>query len=147
MMEILSYHEVPDETVLEGIMELHQHVFEGATLTVETLQEKDKLFVLIAKDGEKIIGFKIGYQYADDTFYSWLGGVHADYRGKGIATQLMEKQHELVRGLGYAKIRTISRNKRREMLLLNIKFGFDIMETFISKKGTHKIVLEKEMSK
>ena len=147
MMEILSYHEVPDETVLEGIMELHQHVFEDATLTVETLQEKEKLLVLIAKDSERIIGFKIGYQYADDTFYSWLGGVHADYRGKGIATQLMEKQHELVRGLGYAKIRTISRNKRREMLLLNIKFGFDIMETFISKKGTHKIVLEKEMSK
>lgn len=146
-MDFLAYQEVPETQVLEGIMELHRHVFEGAQLSLEELQEKEKLLLLIAKDGERVIGFKIGYRYADDTFYSWLGGVHADYRGKGIATQLMERQHELVRGLGYAKIRAISRNKRREMLLLNIKFGFDIVETFMSKKGTHKILLEKELKK
>lgn len=146
-MDILSYQEVPETPVLEGIMELHRHVFEGAQLSLEELQEKEKLLLLIAKDCDRVIGFKIGYQYAEDTFYSWLGGVHADYRGKGVATQLMERQHGMVRGLGYAKIRTISRNKRREMLLLNIKFGFDVVETFISKKGTHKILLEKELKK
>ena len=144
-MEFLTFRGIPEGDVLAGIMELHEHVFEGAELTVEKLMEKENLLILVAKEDEKIVGFKIGYEFNPSTFYSWLGGVHTDYRGKGIAKQLMQLQHELVKSEGYTKVRTISRNNKREMLLLNIKFGFDILETFTSKKGKHKIVLEKEL--
>lgn len=144
-MEYVYYQEIPENEILMGIMDLHKHVFEGAELGLEELMEKKELLSFVALAGKRVVGFKIGFEYANDTFYSWLGGVHVDYRGKGIASELMRRQHEKVKSLGYPKIRTISRNKRREMLLLNIKFGFDIIETFTSAKGTHKIVLEKEL--
>lgn len=144
-MEYTYYQETPEVNVLNGIMELHKHVFEGAELKLEELTEKKNLLIFVAIDSNRIIGFKMGYKFNDHTFYSWLGGVHSDYRGKGIASELMHHQHEKVKSLGYSKVRTISRNKRRAMLLLNIKFGFDVVETFVSKKGTHKIVLEKEL--
>lgn len=144
-MEYVHYHEIPENDILIGIQELHQHVFEGAKLTIEELSEKKNILIFVAKDEERVVGFKIGYAFSEYTFYSWLGGVHSDYRGKGIALELMHQQHKLLQSLGYTKVRTISRNKRRKMLLLNIKFGFDVIETFISEKGTHKIVLEKEL--
>lgn len=144
-MEYNHYQETPETDVLNGIMELHKHVFEGAELKLEELTEKKNLLIFVAIDSDCVVGFKMGYEFNDHTFYSWLGGVHSDYRGKGIASELMHRQHEKVKSLGYPKVRTISRNKRRAMLLLNIKFGFDVVETFVSKKGTHKIVLEKEL--
>lgn len=145
-MEYVCYQEIPEIEVLTGIMELHKHVFEGAELGIEELMEKKNLLIFVALDSDRVVGFKIGYEYANDIFYSWLGGVHSDYRGKGIASGLMHRQHNLVKSLNYKKVRTISRNKRREMLLLNIKIGFDVIETFYSEKGTHKIVLEKKLS-
>lgn len=144
-MEYNHYQETPETDVLNGIMELHKHVFEGAELKLEELTEKKNLLIFVAIDSNRVVGFKMGYEFNDHTFYSWLGGVHSDYRGKGIASELMHRQHEKVKSLGYPIVRTISRNKRRAMLLLNIKFGFDVVETFVSKKGTHKIVLEKEL--
>lgn len=64
-------------------------------------------------------------------------------RGQGIASQLMRKQHEKVLELGYSKVRTYGRNKRKTMLITNIHHGFDIVSTFIDDKGRHKIVFEK----
>ena len=145
-MEYMHYQEIPEIEVLTGIMELHKHVFEGAELGLAELMEKKNLLIFVALDSNRVVGFKVGYEFNDYTFYSWLGGVHSDYRGKGIASELMHRQHNLVKLLGYTKVRTISRNKRREMLLLNIKIGFDVIETFHSEKGTHKIVLEKILS-
>lgn len=142
-MDYMYFQGVPDTQTLSGVLELHKHVFEGSELETEKLKEKSNLIVFVAKVHERVIGFKIGYDYGNRTFYSWLGGVHKDYRGKGIAKELMSRQHELVKSMGYTKARTISRNEKREMLILNIKFGFDIKETFTSDKGKHKIVLEK----
>ena len=142
-MDYMYFQGVPDTQTLSGVLELHKHVFEVSELETEKLKEKSNLIVFVAKDHERVIGFKIGYDYGNRTFYSWLGGVHKDYRGKGIAKELMSRQHELVKSMGYTKARTISRNEKREMLILNIKFGFDIQETFTSDKGKHKIVLEK----
>ncbi|MFJ8063545.1 GNAT family N-acetyltransferase [Psychrobacillus sp. NPDC096426] len=144
-MEYIYYQEIPESNVLIGIMELHKHVFEGAELGLEELTQKKNLLIFVALESDRVVGFKIGHEFNDYTFYSWLGGVHSDYRGKGIASELMRRQHELVKSLGYTKIRTISRNKRREMLLLNIKFSFDVIETFKSEKGTHKILMEKTL--
>lgn len=36
-------------------------------------------------------------------------------------------------------------NKWRGMLILNIKNGFDIIETYTDENGLHKIVLEKNL--
>ena len=145
MIKYSYFQDLPDSETLTGILALHRHVFDGSELPVQKLQAKDQLLILVAKSGEEVVGFKIGYRYSQDTFYSWLGGVHTAYRGQGIAKELMALQHDMVKAWGFQKVRTISRNVRREMLLLNIKTGFDVMETFVSNKGKHKIVLEKAL--
>jgi len=104
---------------LESLQELHAHVFDGAILTAEKLAMKNGLL------------------------YSWLGGVHVTKRGQGIASQLMKKQHEYIKTLGFDKVRTYGRNTFKTMLIANLKHGFDIASTFVDEKGRHKIIFEK----
>jgi GNAT superfamily N-acetyltransferase len=59
-------------------------------------------------------------------FFSYLGGVRAEFRGQGVASRLMAEQHRIAREWGYSIVRTHTHNEFRAMLLLNIKSGFDI---------------------
>ncbi|MEH7522412.1 GNAT family N-acetyltransferase, partial [Bacillus sp. JJ1503] len=95
--------------------------------------------------GTKLIGFKIGYALDDNKFYSWMGGVDINYRKFGVASTLMEKQHQYVRELGYSVVQTKTMNKWRNMLILNIKNGFDVIDTYTDEKGIHKIILENNL--
>ncbi|HWI47207.1 MAG TPA: GNAT family N-acetyltransferase [Rummeliibacillus sp.] len=144
-MEFIHVKGLPDEESIKGIQELHREVFDESELSIGELQEKPNLLCCMALDGRKVVGFKLGYEKEVGVFYSWLGGVSAEYRGQGIALKLMNLQHQLVSEQGYQKIRTIGRNYRRAMLILNIKVGFDIIETYFSKSGTRKIIMEKEL--
>ncbi|WP_342772619.1 hypothetical protein [Oceanobacillus piezotolerans] len=66
------------------------------------------------------------------------------YREKGVASKLMEKQHQYLKKEGYKIVQTKTMNKWRGMLILNIKHGFDIIGTYTDEKGLHKIILEKK---
>ena len=77
-MEYEHFHGVPDKQTLSGVLELHKHVFDGSDLATEKLKEKNNLILFVAKDGDRVVGFKIGYDYGNRTFYSWLGRVHKD---------------------------------------------------------------------
>lgn len=56
------------------------------------------------------------------------------------------EQHRAIKELGYTYVRTSTKNKYREMLLLNIKSGFDIMGTEKKlREAQQSILLEKEL--
>lgn len=93
----------------------------------------------------KAVGFKLGYEHDAREFYSWLGGVNPEYRGLGIATDLMHCQHHWCRREGYEKIQTKTQNRFREMFILNLKQGFQVIGTHDSDEGGLKIVLEKKL--
>lgn len=69
----------------------------------------------------------------------------ANYRKRGIASELMKKQHQYLKESGYSVVQTKTMNKWRSMLVLNIKNGFDVIDTYIDEKGLHKIILEKKL--
>jgi len=96
---------------------------------------------------EKVVGYKIGYTMDKNKFYSWLGGVDPNYRKHGIGSILMEKQHQYLQEQGYQVVQTKTMNKWRGMLILNLKNGFDIVDTYTDDKGLFKIVLEKNLRK
>lgn len=105
--------------------------------------------VLLACDADQVVGCKIGYAWQQDisarsTFYSWLGGVAPAYRGLGIAGELMRRQHEACRAAGYVVVRTHTYNQWRDMLILNLRHGFQITGTQPGKHGL-TIVLEKAL--
>ncbi|MCA8832550.1 GNAT family N-acetyltransferase [Hymenobacter pini] len=96
----------------------------------------------LAYDGSRLVGCKLGYERKPGHYYSWLGGVHPDFRGQGIAAELMRRQHAWCAAQGYRHVRTHTYNRWRAMLLLNLHHGFDIIGTMQGAHGL-TIVLEK----
>jgi predicted GNAT superfamily acetyltransferase len=101
------------------------------------------LILAAVNDNEAVVGYKIGYERKPGHYYSLLGGVHPDYRRQGIASRLMTLQHEWCKKKGYQSIQTKTKNKWRDMLILNLKHGFDIIGTYTDEKGEPKIILKK----
>lgn len=139
------YTGMPKQEVLDRILSLHAGIFGESGQLESKMAVKPKLLVVVAACQDEVIGYKMGYELEEGKFYSWLGGVDEEFRGKGIASRLMEMQHEYIKRRGYIVVRTKTMNKWRDMLILNIKHGFDVMETYIDEKGMHKIILEKKL--
>ncbi|WP_449619545.1 GNAT family N-acetyltransferase [Robertmurraya sp. Marseille-Q9965] len=139
------YESIPNSQVVDRIIQLHSRIFGKKDDLNTKMARKPQLLIITAVEGNKVIGYKIGYEIDKDIFYSWLGGVDTNHRKNGIASTLMEKQHEYLRNKGYKTVRTKTMNTWRDMLILNIKFGFDVIETYTDKKGLHKIILEKKL--
>lgn len=142
-MEILQFHKIPKK-YMKSLQYVHERVF-NESLAEGKLQDRPRFLALLAVEDDNVVGFKLGYEVEAGIFYSWLGGVDPNYRRHGIAKQLMEAQHAQLKTLGYRAVRTYSRNERKEMLIVNLKSGFDIVDTFTDHKGRHKIVLEKHL--
>lgn len=136
---------MPDDKTMNGILQIHNHIFANGEELLEKLALRPNVLFVTAIDEGQVVGYKIGYSLSEDRYYSWYGGVHEEQRGKGIASMLMEHQHRLVKDAGYEIIETKTRNKWRNMLVLNIKHGFDITETFADDEGIHRIILEKRL--
>ncbi|MEQ1879005.1 MAG: GNAT family N-acetyltransferase [Bdellovibrionia bacterium] len=110
-----------------------------------TVRNHTKLFLATAELEGRLIGYKLGWEEDKWRFYSWLGGVLPEYRGLGIATSLMSAQHDWCRKQGYHKVSTKTQNRFREMLILNLKSGFQVIGTHESSDGGLKIVMEKDL--
>jgi predicted GNAT superfamily acetyltransferase len=145
-IKYIVFNSIPSSTIMTGILDLHENIFGVSEDLISKMTKKPNLLIVTAMNGEKVIGYKIGYEINKDIFYSWLGGVDSNHRKDGIATQLMIKQHQILKENGYRTVQTKTMNKWRGMLLLNIKNGFDVTETYIDDNGLHKIILEKSLN-
>ncbi|MGA0559635.1 GNAT family N-acetyltransferase [Larkinella sp. VNQ87] len=140
---------LPADPLLQELFLLHERVFTGQSPD-ELLQEfremeSRNLLTILALDEQTVVGYKMGYQRKPGHFYSWLGCVSPDYRRQGIAGELMRQQHTWCQGNGFRTIRTHTRNQWRDMLILNIRHGFDIIGTIANAGGYITIVLEKQL--
>ena len=141
----LLFDSIPEKAILEGILDLHKRIFGESDDLVKKMNGKPGLLVNVALNNSEVIGYKIGYELDKRKFYSWLGGVDPRFRGHGVASKLMEQQHQFLKENGYHIVQTKTMNKWRSMLILNIKAGFDVIETYTNKKGLQKIILEKNL--
>lgn len=140
---------LPTEPVLTAVVNLHQKVFASQTAD-ELIQEltyqarRGPLLTLLAFNGPQVVGYKIGYERKPGHFYSWLGCVDPACRRQGIAAELMQRQHDWCLQRGYHTVRTQTYNQWRNMLILNLRVGYDIVGT---QQGAHGliIVLEKRL--
>jgi len=144
-MEIVNIEGLPDTSLLEQLLTVHDRIFKDAEMLVNKIRNKPKVIFTIGLEEGNIVGYKIGYELKKDTFYSWLGGVDKNHRNKGIASSLMKEQHLYVKEKGYKTIQTKTKNKWRHMLILNIKNGFDVIGTYTDDEGETKIILKKSL--
>lgn len=133
---------------MRAALRLHERVL-GRRMSLRRLREwlrgrRRLLLVALDTRQRRVVGYKFGYEDRPGRFYSWLGGVHPAYRRLGLGRALMERQHALVARAGYRTVRTVTLNRHRAMLLLNLQSGFDIVGTLWSR-GELRIVLEKAL--
>src|SRR6056297_1748216 len=123
-IEILEQEQAAN---LELLVEMANQVFEDfdPAYIEDRLPHMIQPVLLVARDEAGPVGFKLGYR-DQDSFYSWLGGVDPRARRQGLASRLMRAQHEHVRTLGYRSVTTRTRAANRPMIVLNLKFGFEI---------------------
>ncbi|MFA8433066.1 MAG: GNAT family N-acetyltransferase [Marinifilaceae bacterium] len=146
-MEIIKITGRPDSQILNSIFSLYCEVFDAIdeTYFYERLNSRFCWLTLLAYEGEKLVGFKMGYALDADTFYSWLGGVRSSCRKQGIGQILIDRQLQQAEEMGYSRVRTKTRNRFREMLILNLRNGFDVVDCYVDRTGEHKITLEKRL--
>jgi ribosomal protein S18 acetylase RimI-like enzyme len=80
--------------------------------------------VFEARSAGVLVGFKMGYAHARRRYYSWLGGVHPDFRHRGIARRLMTSQHRWLTEQGYTSVETSARDDNIAMIQLNLSSSF-----------------------
>ena len=77
-------------------------------VSVESLSERLKgkqHLIQVAEENGQLLGFKIGYEIDENTFYSWFGGVSPLARNKGVAQNLLDYQEIWVKKHAYSQLR------------------------------------------
>ena len=139
------------EASLAELLWVHERIpeFPGkASLDFYTERLKHRLHLaLVAEKEGELLGFKVGYQSdKPDTFYSWMGGVRPEFRGKGIATSLAEEQERWAKAQGFTSVFFKTRNRFPGMIQFGVKRGFKIVD--LHPKGgleDYRIVMHKEL--
>ena len=93
-----------------------------------------------------LAGFKLGYRRGATLFYSWLGAVHPDTRRRGVAAELMRRQHEWARSQGYTEIETQTRAANNAMIILNLKSGFRVRGFGLDTMGREIVIQRKQLA-
>lgn len=136
-----------DNPLYVGFRKLHVATF-GEDYTQKMEEELPTMrncILWIAHENNKVLGFKLGYELEIDEYYSWRGAVIVEERKRGIGSTLMLAQHKWCKDNGYARIQTRTRNQWRDMLMLDLKHGFNITGTILDEKQRLKIILEKDL--
>lgn len=124
--------------------------FDDNKIEVKLKNKKSLMIIVVSKESSlssnSVIGFKLGYELTDEVYYSWLGAVHPEYRGLGVGLELLTQQHQWCETMGFKSVETKTTNKWKDMLLLNLKFGFDIYGTECNSKNELKILLRKNLN-
>ena len=84
--------------------------------------------LLVATVSDQPAGFKVGYdRFQDGSYYSWLGGVLPEFRGQGVALQLLQHQEDWVREAGFKGIYVKTRNRFVGMRILLARNGYEVV--------------------
>jgi GNAT superfamily N-acetyltransferase len=139
----------PDNALQNVVFVLYEAIFHvmPPPKVAQRLETAEDLLIQVASapDGQAA-GYKVAYRQSPEVLYSWIGGVLPQYRGQGLAARMMEQQHHWAKERGYARVQTKTMNRWRDMLILNLRHGFEIKETYPGEDGQLRIVLEKNLA-
>ena len=122
----MKFEESNLENAINGILNIAKYSFTkfySKEKIINKLKGK-KYWIYVAKENNKIIGFKIWYELSPNKIYSWLGAVHPNYRREGMATKLMKIQFKVAKDLGYKVVEIKTHIGHPEMLKMLEKEGF-----------------------
>jgi predicted GNAT superfamily acetyltransferase len=123
-----SLHQAPfDPDLLREVTALARAVFDEPRLELAwRLSVMPNATAVLARDGGRLVGFKLGYAMTESKYYSWLGGVHLAVRGSGVARQLMRRQHHWLKAMGCSHVETATDQDNVAMARINLQEGFAV---------------------
>ena len=137
------------EELVDVLCTLEERIFDEPYSREKIEREcsvKYNLLALVGYQQAEPVAYKVGYELTARLYYSWLGGVVPEHRNKGLARRLMQQQHKKVQGMGYKAVRTHTHNKYKDMLVLNIRSGFEIVGVLSDSSNPETtIVLDKQL--
>lgn len=137
------------DTLLDDVMSLDESIFDEPfsreKIRVEAASKR-VFFGIIAYENGKPIAYKLGFDRSTTLFYSWIGGVRPEARGRGLAKEMMTMQHAWCKENGFKKVRTHSENQFKNMMILNLNCGFRIIGTYLAQEGKDiTVMFEKDL--
>ncbi len=140
---------IVDKEELPVIADLYNEIFRPphnvAFFNRRFIGRHNPLMLLATLDGHPV-GFATGFELKPNAFFSWLTGVHPDYRRRGIATAIHEAQAVWASEHGYHYIRMECHNAHRPILHLAIAMGFNIIGLrWDADRSDNLIVFEKSL--
>lgn len=104
--------------------------------------------ILIAEIDSQIVGFKCGYpsDESPNHFYSWLGGVVAEHRAKGVALALLNEMETRCLQSNFEWLTFKTLNQHKNMMIFALKNGFEIDRVVTSDKDArNRIIFKKKL--
>ena len=133
---------------LDTIRALNRAVF-GEDHIINSFDHDDLILLLAVPEraGAVPVGFKVGYRLSAEVFYSAKGGVHPDWRRRGVARLLL---HDLmVRALkrGYERFAYDTfPNKHPGMTVMGLDEGFRVTRAgYSARYEDYRLRFEKEL--
>jgi len=118
---------------LDLIRDLNVAIFDDEHI-INTF-DHDDLLMLVAWSEDTAVGFKIGYQRDETTYYSAKGGVLDDYRRRGIARALLYAMLDVARARGYERfVYDTFPNKHPGMTVMGLDEGFRVVRAGYSPR-------------
>jgi ribosomal protein S18 acetylase RimI-like enzyme len=97
--------------------------------------DHDGLLIMVAWSEGTAVGFKLGYETDETTFYSAKGGVLDEYRRRGIARALLYDMLNVVEARGYERfVYDTFPNKHPGMTVLGLDEGFTVIRADYSPR-------------
>lgn len=112
------------------ISELYNDIFRPAhdvEFFRRRLLGRHNSLLLIANVEKRPVGFATGFELKPSVYFSWLLGVHPDFRRAGVASQLMGAQFSWAGEHHYQSVRMECHNAHRAILHMAIELGFDVV--------------------
>jgi GNAT superfamily N-acetyltransferase len=136
---------IPRDSVVSDILVVVNKVLRPMNSEdfLSKIRDQKNLLVLTCRIDQNIVGFKVGYEKDQATFYSWLGGVDPQYQRLGVASALMRAMEDWCRLNSYCTLETKTTNDNKAMIVLNTLSGFDIIDVKLDAKGIRKILMSK----
>jgi GNAT superfamily N-acetyltransferase len=144
IIEIIGQDDAPT------IVELYNQVFRPAQDVARFRRlctGRYNLLQMLARVGDRPVGFFVGMELDPQTFGGLTCGVHPDFRRQGIATQLFEAMHEWARGRHYEAMRIECPATAAPMMHLALDQGYLVTGVRCDAAGgSNHVVLEKDLT-
>ena len=121
---------IADEHLYPLVAEVYNACFRpkaDAAYFARRIATRHNALTLLARVGERPVGFWIGFELKPGVFYHWLGAVASDLRRGGVAQQLQEAMESWARENGYEYLRTECLNAQREFIHFATHCGYQIV--------------------